>query len=181
MKTDHIFQYLEDYKDITTNSLDASILQLIVTKPQAAVEKARSLIERVKVDSSSNLSQSQILGLVETIVIYKFPKLKREVIAKMLGLDVLKETRVYKDALQEGKQELILKLLTQRLGQLSAATTSKIEELSDQRREKLSDRLFDIETIDDLRQTLFELTSEKSSAQLEPDSPIITRPTDSNS
>lgn len=36
-----------------------------------------------------------ILYLVETIVVYKFPDLEREVIATMLELYSMKETRVF--------------------------------------------------------------------------------------
>ncbi|MGD1897865.1 MAG: Rpn family recombination-promoting nuclease/putative transposase [Phormidesmis sp.] len=167
--------YLEDFQELSTDSLNATILQLIVTKPKAAIQRAKSLIERVKVNNDSSLSDSQILGLIETIVVYKFPVLEREVIAKMLGIDVLKETRVYQDALQEGRQEgqseLILKLLTRRLGELSEQITNSIQALSGKQLDKLSDRFFEIETIDELKSCLTSLTSDKTETNQPPIQP----------
>lgn len=175
--------YLEDYRDIVTDSLEASILQLVVTKPQTAVQRAKSLIERVKVDNNSSLSNAQILGLVETIVVYKFPRLEREVIAKMLGIDVLKETRVYQDALQEGRQEgrqegqreLILKLLIRRLGELTDSAVDDVQGLSDRQIDALSDRFFEIETVADLESIVsdikvsdIEVSEEQDSARPQP-------------
>ena len=52
---------------------------------------------------------AQLIELIETIVVYTFPRLSREEIATMLGLSDLKETRVYQEtreeALKEGRQE----------------------------------------------------------------------------
>lgn len=169
LNSDHINRiYLEDFQEISTDSLDSAVLQLIVTRPKAAIDRAKSLIGRIQQNNNSNLSDSQILGLVETIVVYKFPLLEREVIAKMLGIDVLKETRVYKDALREGRQEgrqegqsrLIHKLLVRKLGELSEDIVADIEKLSDQQLDRLGDRFFDIETVDDLTACLSELSSQ---------------------
>ncbi|MBU7581855.1 MAG: Rpn family recombination-promoting nuclease/putative transposase [Nostoc sp. TH1S01] len=38
-------------------------------------------------------------------MIYKFPKLSREEVEAMLGLDAIKNTRVYQEAREEGKLE----------------------------------------------------------------------------
>jgi len=127
-------------------------------------------------NNDSSLSNSQILGLIETIIVYKFPVLEREVIAKMLGIDVLKETRVYKDALQEGRQEgqsnLILKLLVRKLGELPEETAAKIYQMSDQQLDALSDRFFDITTQADLKTCIAELPKpEKPKTSLAKDEP----------
>jgi predicted transposase/invertase (TIGR01784 family) len=43
--------------------------------------------------------------LIETIVLYKFPNLSREELEVMLGLSELRQTRVYQEAREEGRQE----------------------------------------------------------------------------
>ncbi len=130
--------------------------RLIVTRPKASVQRAKFLIERVKLKNDSSLSESQVLGLIETIVVYKFPALEREVIAKMLGIDVLKETRVYRDALDEGRQE----------GR------------QDSQLEALGDRFFDIETTDDLEAYLAEISPDTPSDESLTNQPSVRSPTD---
>ncbi len=49
--------------------------------------------------------QQQVVELIETVVLYKFPHLSREEIEAMLALSELKQTRVYQEALEEGRQE----------------------------------------------------------------------------
>jgi predicted transposase/invertase (TIGR01784 family) len=50
------------------------------------------------------LSKSRI-AIIETIIIYKFPRLSYHEIEAMLNLEEIKQTRVYQDAKLEGKQE----------------------------------------------------------------------------
>jgi predicted transposase/invertase (TIGR01784 family) len=45
--------------------------------------------------------------LIETIIVYKFPKKSREEIEKMFGFSELKQTKVYQEAKQEGKLEAV--------------------------------------------------------------------------
>jgi predicted transposase/invertase (TIGR01784 family) len=49
--------------------------------------------------------QQEIIEFIETVVIYKFPTLSREEVEAMLGLDAIRNTRVYQEAKQEGKLE----------------------------------------------------------------------------
>ncbi|MEL7358855.1 MAG: Rpn family recombination-promoting nuclease/putative transposase [Cyanobacteria bacterium J06560_6] len=164
--------YLEDFKEVSTGSLGSAILQLMVTPPKKSITRAKAIIARAKAPSELTLSESQVLELIETIVVYKFPKLDREEIATMLGTHGLKQTRVYQEALQEGRQEglqegqrtLILKLLSLKLGKLPIAVKQQVEELSDQQISALSDRFLDLETIKDLQACLAKMPPEQPSA-----------------
>jgi predicted transposase/invertase (TIGR01784 family) len=49
--------------------------------------------------------QQQIVELIETVVLYKFPNLSREEIEAILALSELKQTRVYQEGLEEGREE----------------------------------------------------------------------------
>jgi predicted transposase YdaD len=74
-------------------------------------------------------------------VVYKFPKLSREEIERMFGLSELRRTKVYQEALQEGREEgeqkgldrersLILRLLERRVGKLHQKSKSQVLSLS---------------------------------------------------
>ncbi len=49
-------------------------------------------------------TKRDLIKLVETIIVYKLPQKSREEIEAMFGLSELKQTRVYQEALEEGKQ-----------------------------------------------------------------------------
>ncbi len=66
-----------------------------------AISIARELINRTRETDDLPLRQKQLLELIETILVYKFPKMSRKEIETMFGLSDLKQTRVY----QEGKEE----------------------------------------------------------------------------
>ncbi len=95
---------------------------------------------------------------METVIVYKFPELNRQEIEQMLGLSELKQTRVYQQALAEGRQEgrqegelaVVLRLLTRRLGQVEPQWQSQMQQLSSTQLEALADALLDFSTTDDL-------------------------------
>jgi len=76
----------------------------------------------------------------------------------MLGLTDMKATRVYQDALEEGREEatrsLLLRQLTLKLGALSEASQTAVTELPMAQLEQLSEALFDFSTEADLQNWL---------------------------
>jgi predicted transposase YdaD len=107
---------------------------------------------------SSGRRKIEILKLIETVLVYKFPKLTRAEIEAMFTLNDLKETRVYQDARQEGLQEgrqegelsLVLRQLNRRFGKLSDRLSLSIQTLEMPQIEELADQLLDFRSIDDL-------------------------------
>jgi predicted transposase/invertase (TIGR01784 family) len=97
--------YLDEMPQSDPTSLGLGILKLVVEPEAKAGELARSLIERSKEEFEDNLDQKQLLELIETIVIYKFPQLSYEDIETMLNLEAIKQTRVYQEGKAEGKAE----------------------------------------------------------------------------
>ena len=91
--------------EVANSSLGLGVLQLIGVKEDVAPEQARQLIEKAKNELRDATEQRKILELVETVFIYKFPELSRQEIEQMLGLSELKQTRVYQEALAEGREE----------------------------------------------------------------------------
>ena len=146
--------YLEEIQQTTPTSLGLGLVQLIVTESHQAIEQARSLLSQSKGQSFPLLSTAAIIELIETIVVYKFPQLSREEIEHMLGLSNIRQTRVYQEALQEGRQEgeasLILRLLTRRFGSITPDIEAQILVLPLPQLEALAEALLDFSEISNL-------------------------------
>jgi predicted transposase/invertase (TIGR01784 family) len=59
----------------------------------------------VRQEIADELQQQKFLQLIETILFYKLPNTSREEIQAMFELSDLKQTRVYREAVQEGEQK----------------------------------------------------------------------------
>jgi predicted transposase/invertase (TIGR01784 family) len=77
----------------------------VIEPEETAGIKARELIAQVRRETMDEATQQEFIQLIETIIVYKFTQKSREEIAQMLGLSDLKQTRVYQEALEEGKSE----------------------------------------------------------------------------
>jgi predicted transposase/invertase (TIGR01784 family) len=97
--------YLDQMPEGVQSNIGLGILKLVVEAESNAGELARNLIERTKQEFTDTTSQKQLLELIETIVIYKFPQLSYQEIEAMLNLEEIKQTRVYQDAKSEGLQQ----------------------------------------------------------------------------
>jgi len=152
--------YLEDWLNQETNSLTIAIIQLILAPENKAPKLARQINEKVQQEPDSDL-QEQVVKFIETVLVYKFPKLSRQEIEAMFTFNDLKNTRVYQDAKQEGlqlgKQEglqrqvaMLLRMLTRKFGKLSPRTKNRITKLSVTQLENLAEVIFDLQTAADL-------------------------------
>jgi len=97
---------------------------LIASREQQTMELARNLVERRDEFGPDGLD------FIETILVYKLPRLSREEIKTMLALNEieLKQTRFYQEVVEEGRQEghqkgrqegeqiLLQRMLTRRFG-----------------------------------------------------------------
>jgi predicted transposase YdaD len=76
----------------------------------------------------------------------------------MFGLSELWQTKVYQEALQEGRLEgealLVLRLLALRVGTLSSETRSQVQSLSPSLLEELGEALLDFSQPSDLQNWL---------------------------
>ncbi|MCA6535075.1 MAG: DUF4351 domain-containing protein, partial [Pseudanabaena sp. M176S2SP2A07QC] len=97
--------------------------------------------------------------------VYKFPKLTRQEVEAMFRHSDLKKTRVYQDAVLEGRQEglqigeqrglqrqsaILLRQLTRKFGKISPRIKSQISKLSVAQLEDLAEAIFDLQTSADL-------------------------------
>jgi predicted transposase YdaD len=103
---------------------------------------------------------SDIIGLVSTIVLYKFNSLSRDEVDMMLGIE-LQQTRVYQEAKAEGEvigenrglereRALVFKLLTRKLVTISPEIETRVNSLTIEQIESLGEALLDFTQIGDL-------------------------------
>ena len=97
--------YLDELEDIASLPIGVATIKLIIAKKDSSIIQARELITRTKQEIESEVQQQQVLQIIETILIYKFPRMNREEIEAMFGLSELKQTRFYQEAKEEGKEE----------------------------------------------------------------------------
>ncbi|PSB31696.1 Rpn family recombination-promoting nuclease/putative transposase [Chlorogloea sp. CCALA 695] len=101
---DHVKRiYLDELGQ--NQSLGVGIIQLVVENEKIAATTAKSLIAKARQQLTDEQLQQQIIEFIETIVIYKFPSLSRQEVEAMLGLDLIRNTRVYQEAFTEGEQQ----------------------------------------------------------------------------
>ncbi|NJM70581.1 MAG: Rpn family recombination-promoting nuclease/putative transposase [Scytonema sp. RU_4_4] len=102
--------YLDELGTAAENSLQLSIVELIIESEETAVERGRELILQARQQLADEATRTQIVELIETILLYKFTQLSREELAAMLGIDdEFRKTRMYQsikeEGLEEGRQE----------------------------------------------------------------------------
>jgi predicted transposase/invertase (TIGR01784 family) len=146
--------YLNELK--ASETVGIGLMQLILADGNSAIDQAQRLVESAT--EQTEAKRAAIIKLIETILIYKFPRLSRAEIESMFGLSELKQTKVYQEALQEGKQEgeatLVLRLLSRRFGTVSSEVQSQIQSLSLPQLEALADALLDFSGPAELREWL---------------------------
>jgi predicted transposase/invertase (TIGR01784 family) len=96
--------YLDELGDAAESSLGVGVVKLVIEPEETAGEFARHLIEQARQQLTDEATQRDLINLIETIIVYKLPQKSREEIEAMLGLSELKQTKVYQEALEEGKQ-----------------------------------------------------------------------------
>ncbi|NJM77826.1 MAG: Rpn family recombination-promoting nuclease/putative transposase [Acaryochloridaceae cyanobacterium RU_4_10] len=154
--------YLDELTDVPTESFGVGLMQLILADSEDAVSQAQALLNKTNAQGQTNSKIAAIIEIIETILIYKFPLLGREEIERMLGLGELRETKVYQEALHEGRQEgeqagilkgeqtLILRQLTRRIAKVAPELQEQVQSLSLAQLESLSEALLDFTSAKDL-------------------------------
>jgi predicted transposase YdaD len=150
--------YLDNLRGVPTESLGMGLMQLILAESRDAVPQAQALLAKTCTQNQTDSKIAAIIELIETIIVYKFPQLSREEIERMLGLSELRETKVYQEALQEGRQEgeqsLVLRQLTRRLGALPPKTEAQVQALELSQLATLGEAQLDFSGLEDLERWL---------------------------
>ena len=99
--------------ELANAPLGLSILYLIRREESEAPAVARELVARVKKEIADASLRNDLIELIETVIIYKLAWFSREEIQAMLHVKDIRETRVYQEAMEEGKgKKLHGRLLT---------------------------------------------------------------------
>ncbi len=153
--------YLEDLIGRETKSFGIGIIQLILASESQAVAIAKQLGEKLEREIDPDI-QEQVVEFIETVLVYKFPKLDRQEIEAMFTYSDLKQTRVYQEAREEGEQRglkqglakgqatMLLRMLNRKFGLLTPRLRGQINKLAVKQLESLAEVVFDLETIADL-------------------------------
>lgn len=97
--------YLDELGEGAESSLGVGVVKLVIEEEETAPELARRLVEQARQELSDEATRRDLIDLIETIIVYKLPQKSREEIEAMLGLNELKQTKVYQEAKQEGLAE----------------------------------------------------------------------------
>lgn len=103
--------YLNELPELEDENLGLGIVKLIVETENKSKQLGKQLVKKAQEELTDTATQQKILEFIETIFVYKFANLSREEIEAMLDLSLLRETRVFREAKEEGKLELTPKLL----------------------------------------------------------------------
>ena len=145
--------YLDELGDIRQLPLWIALMVLTTVNEEKAPQEARYLLERSSVEQPETTSRA-IIELVTTIMVYKFEQLSQREVEKMLGI-TLKETRVYREIKQEGREEgelkIIFRQLTRRVGELPQEMRQRVESLSLEQLENLGEALLDFTSMADFQ------------------------------
>jgi predicted transposase/invertase (TIGR01784 family) len=97
--------YLEELTEPVDAPLGLSIVHLIQRSEGNAAVKARELIVRAKTEIDDVAMRKDLIGLIETVILYKLPSLTRNEVEAMLQIHDIRESRVYQEAKAEGREE----------------------------------------------------------------------------
>ncbi|MDB9466595.1 Rpn family recombination-promoting nuclease/putative transposase [Dolichospermum circinale] len=148
--------YLDELGDVQQQPLGLGLMLLTIKEGTEAIDTARFLLAQAQTQSETG-----IIDLITTIIVYKFSNLTRKEIITMLGLD-LEEPRAIREAKEEGREEgrkqeaisLVIRLLNRRLDGISQQCCSQIQLLSLSQIETLGEDLLDFVAVADLEKWL---------------------------
>lgn len=92
--------------DIAEQSLGIGIINLVVETKKRTPLRVRQLVDKARSELADEALQRQVLDLIETIVLYKLPRIGRQELARMFTRDDLKKTRYYQEVREEILEEV---------------------------------------------------------------------------
>ncbi|BAB73882.1 DUF2887 domain-containing protein [Anabaena sp. FACHB-709] len=151
--------YLDELGEIRQLPVWVALMVLTTIDEEQATEEARYLLERSQQEVPQPENRA-IIDLLTTIMVYKFEGKSQREVEEMLGI-TLKETRVYREIKEEGREvearSLIFRLLNRRVGELPQQVRQQVESLSLEQLENLGEALLDFTSMADLDAWLSEL------------------------
>ncbi|EAZ92526.1 Rpn family recombination-promoting nuclease/putative transposase [Crocosphaera chwakensis] len=97
--------YLDQLENFEQTSIGLATVQLITLPTAQTIDTTQKLIERVKEELTPDQNRQELLQLIETILVYKLPRLSRREVEAMFSIDELKQTQYFQDVRQEAREE----------------------------------------------------------------------------
>lgn len=97
--------FLDELQDAPSTSLGYAILLFVGFQGTDALDTGRALVERAEKEMPEEKSRRDVIELIETLVLAKFPTLTRKELATMLKLEDVRRSRIWQEAAEEGKIE----------------------------------------------------------------------------
>ncbi|MEA5511920.1 DUF4351 domain-containing protein [Crocosphaera sp. UHCC 0190] len=111
-------------------------------------------LEPIRADSLIFLTEQS--NLAASTAILAGLVLNKDIIQRLLRNDIMKESVIYQEIEDQGRQKgetnLILRLLNRRIGEISPQLSQKIQSLSIEQLENLGEALLDFHSTEDLEQ-----------------------------
>jgi predicted transposase/invertase (TIGR01784 family) len=117
--------YLEEMPELANAPLGLSMLYLIRQTESEAPATARNLVARAKTEIADESLRANLIKLIETVIMYKMPRLSRKEIQAMLQIHDIRESLAYQETLKEGIEKGIEKGIA--IAKLAAAKKSVVE------------------------------------------------------
>jgi predicted transposase YdaD len=140
--------------ELPSGSIGVGLIQLIIAQESQVPKIVQQLLQRAKTEIPDPLITRGIIDLLETVLVSKFSKLSRQEIQSMFLLSDIKQTRVYQEAKEEGRQEeavlMLQRMLSKRFGKINDRRLENINSLSLEQLEDLGEALLDFNDITDL-------------------------------
>ncbi len=95
-------------------TLGVEMVKMVVEPEEDTKQNIRQVVAQAQQIPDATLRR-EIVELIEVILLYKFPRLSREEIEAMLGVSDIKQTKVYQEALEEGRLERSIEVATEML------------------------------------------------------------------
>lgn len=77
--------YINELGEAAEQSIGLGTLKLVIEPEESAGTRARELIDKARQEISDEVQTRELIQLIETILVYKFPQKSREEIEAMLG------------------------------------------------------------------------------------------------
>jgi predicted transposase YdaD len=140
--------YLEDLLPLTNLGSTLALLRLVVVPIEDMGTDAKAILAT----ADSEAEFLRVLDLVEAILVRKLPLLTVEEIRAMLDLqDVsLSETQFFKEVFQQGEENLVLRQIVRRCGEIAIEQATQIRSLPIDKLESLGEALLDFGGMGDL-------------------------------
>ena len=118
--------YLDELHEATNAPLGLSILSLLGQSETQAPATARELIVRARQEIEDEPLRQDLVDLIETVIIYKLPRLSREEIQAMLKIHDIRESRIYQEAKEEGAEEERQRIIQEKLSYITTLADWKM-------------------------------------------------------